>query len=93
MSGLGTFLASLAGPLAKRVMLALGFGVVSYAAMTAALNQALSAAKGAWAGLAGFPEAMSLIQMAGVTSAASIIAGALVARVALQSLKKLEMVK
>ena len=93
MSGLGTFLAGLAGPLVKRALAALGFGVVSYAAMTAALNQALSAAKNAWAGLAGFPEALALIQMAGVSTAASIIAGALVARVALQSLKKLELVK
>ena len=93
MTGLGTFLASIAAPIAKRVMIALGFGVVSYAAMTAALNAALSAAKSAWAGLAGFPEALQLIQMAGVNTAGSIIAGALVARVALQSLKKFELVK
>ena len=76
-----------------RQAMALGIGIVSYAAMTAALNAALSAAKNAWAGLSGFPEALALIQMAGVTSAASIIAGALIARVALQSLKKLELVK
>lgn len=93
MSGLGTFLAAIAGTLAKRVLTALGIGVASYAAMTAALNAALSAAKSAWAGLSGFPEALALIQMAGVTVAASIIAGALIARVALQSLKKLEIVK
>ena len=93
MIGLGTFLNAVAGTLAKRVLSALGIGIVSYAAMSAALNSALSAAKGAWAVLAGFPEALALIQMAGVTSAASIIAGALIARVALQSFKKLELVK
>lgn len=93
MSGLGTFLAAIAGSVVKRALAALGIGIVSYAAMTAALNSALAAAKAAWAGLAGFPEALALIQMAGVTTAASIIAGALVARVALQSLKKLEIVK
>lgn len=93
MSGLGTFLAAAAGPVVKRALVALGFGVVSYAAMTAALNAALSAAKAAWAGLAGFPEALALIQIAGVNTAASIIAGALVARVAMQSLKRLELVK
>jgi len=93
MTGLGTFLNAIAGTLAKRVLSALGIGIVSYAAMSAALNSALAAAKGAWAGLAGFPEALALIQMAGVTSAASIIAGALIARVALQSFKKLELVK
>ncbi|WP_367068618.1 DUF2523 family protein [Oryzisolibacter sp. LB2S] len=91
--GFGTFLASLAGPIVKRAMIALGFGVVSYAAMTAALNAALSAAKNAWAGLAGFPEALQLVQLAGINTAASIIAGALVARVAMQSLKKFEVVK
>ncbi|GAB1387751.1 hypothetical protein MASR1M59_28990 [Melaminivora sp.] len=91
--GFGTFLASLAGPIVKRAMVALGFGLVSYAAMTAALNAALGAAKAAWAGLAGFPEALQLIQMAGVNTAASIIAGALVARVAMQSLKRFELVK
>ena len=93
IAGLGTFLASIAGPVVKRALTALGFGVVSYAAMTAALNSALSAAKGAWAGLSGFPEALALTQMAGVPTYCSIVAGALVARVALQSLKKLELVK
>jgi len=56
MTGLGTFLNAIAGTLAKRVLSALGIGVVSYAAMSAALNSLLSAAKGAWAGLAGFPD-------------------------------------
>lgn len=93
MTGLGTFLAALAGPLVKRAMIALGFGVVSYAAMTAVLNSALSAAKAAWGGLSGFPEALALISMAGINTYCSIIAGALIARVALQSLKKLELVK
>ncbi len=93
MTGLGTFLAAIAGGLAKRVLTALGIGIVSYAAMTAALTAALAAAKNAWAGLVGFPEALALIQMAGVPTAASVIAGALMARVALQSLKKLELVK
>ena len=93
MNGFGSFLAAIAGSLAKRVLTAIGIGIVSYAAMSAALNAALVAAKNAWAGLAGFPEALALVQMAGVSTAASIIAGALVARVALQSLKKLELVK
>lgn len=93
MGGLAAFFLSLAGPIIKRALIALGFGVVSYAAMTAALNAALGAAKGAWAGLSGFPEALAIVQIAGVNTYMSIIAGALVARVALQSLKKLELVK
>ncbi|TCP18251.1 DUF2523 family protein [Simplicispira metamorpha] len=93
MTGFGTFLAAIAGSVVKRALAALGFGLVSYAAMTAALNAALTAAKQAWAGLSGFPEALAIVQIAGVNTYASIIAGALVARVALQSLKKLELVK
>jgi hypothetical protein len=89
MGGLGSFFAAISVPIAKRVMIGLGFGVVSYAAVTAALNQALGAAKAAMAGIGG--EAVSLIAMAGVNTAASIIAGALVARVAMDALKKLEL--
>lgn len=84
---------SLAAPVLKRILTTLGIGLVSYAAMSAALNNALNAAKGAWAGLSGFPEALALIQIAGVNTAASIIAGALITRLALQSLKKLDFVK
>lgn len=87
----GQFLAAIAGPVAKKALVALGFGVVSYAAVTVALTAALGAAKAAWGGLAG--EALALLQMAGVNTAASILAGALVARVALASIKKLELIK
>ncbi len=89
----GAFLVGIAGSVAKRVLSALGIGLVSYAAMSAALTAALNAAKNAWAGLSGFPEALALIQMAGVTTAASIISGALIARVSMQSFKKFEILK
>lgn len=42
MNGLGTFLAAIAGPVVKRALQALGFGVVSYAAMKTALDAALT---------------------------------------------------
>lgn len=87
--GFGSFLGVIAGPVVKRALASIGFGVVSYAAISMALNSALQAAKTAWAGLAG--ETLSLIQMAGVSTAASIIAGALVTRVALMTLKRLEL--
>lgn len=88
MAGFGTFLAAVAGPVVKRAMSALGIGVVSYAAVSTALNTMLSAAKTAWAGLGG--EALALIQIAGLNTAASIVAGALTASVALQVLKRFE---
>ncbi|HYP84398.1 DUF2523 family protein [Variovorax sp.] len=89
--GFGTFLMAVAGPLARKVLVSLGFGLVTYAAVSAALAAALDAAKAAWAGLAG--EALALIQIAGINTAASILAGALVARVALQMTKRIGLVK
>lgn len=89
--GFGSFLAALAGPIAKRVLVALGFGIISYSAVSAALSAALSAAKAAWSGLTG--DTLALIQMAGVNTAASILAGALIARVALGVTSKLGLMK
>jgi Protein of unknown function (DUF2523) len=91
MAGIGTWLVSLAGPLVRKALLSLGIGVVSYAAVSTALNAMLSAAKAAWSGLAG--DALALVQMAGVNTAASILAGALIARVSLQVVKRLELVR
>jgi hypothetical protein len=89
MSAFGTFLVAITGPVVKKAMVALGFGVMSYAAVGAALNAVLSSAKSAWSGLGG--DALQLIQLAGVNTAASILAGALVARVTLQVLKRFEL--
>jgi hypothetical protein len=91
MAGMGSFLVAITGPVVKRALASLGFGIISYAAVSAALTEALSAARQAWAGMAG--EALALLQIAGVNTAASILAGALVARVALQATKKLAMLK
>lgn len=89
MGGLGSFLVALAGPLVRKALISLGFGVVSYAAVATALNSAISAAKTAWGGLGG--DTLSLIQMAGVNTAISILCGALVARVGLQVVKRLQL--
>ena len=91
MAGLGTFLVGLAGPAARKVLTSLGLGVASYAAMTAALNSALSAAKGALSGFSG--DFLPIVQLSGVFVAMSIIAGAFVARVTLSAVKKLEILK
>lgn len=91
MAGLGSFLVAIAGPVAKKALTGLGIGVVSYAAMTTALNAALDAAKTAWSGFGG--DSLALVQISGMPTALSIITGALVARVALMQLKKLELLK
>lgn len=84
---IGTWLVSLATPAALGVLKALGFGFVTFAALTAALNAALDAARTAWGGLSG--DVLSLLGLAGAPMAVSIIAGALVTRVAILSAKKL----
>lgn len=91
MTGWGSFFAAIAGPVAKRVLAALGFGVISYAGISVALNSMLSQAKIAWSGIAG--ETLQLVELAGVNTAASIYAGALVARVGLVALSKLGLIR
>lgn len=89
--GLGSFLVTLAGPLARKALFSLGVGVASYAALTAAVNAALGAAKASLAGFTG--DALSILQLTGIFTAMSIIAGALIARVGLVALKKFEILK
>lgn len=90
MGTLASFLAGMAGPLARRVLVSLGFGIVSYAAIAALLNTMIQSAKAAWGGLGG--DVLSLIQLSGANTALSIICGAMVARVALQAVKKLQLI-
>lgn len=90
-NGLGSFLVLLAGPVVRKALISLGFGVVSYAAISTALNAVLDHARAAWGGLGG--DALALINMSGASTALSIVAGALVARVSIMSLKKLELLK
>jgi len=87
---IGTWLVSLAAPAARSLLKSLGFGFVTFAALTAALNTALSMAESAWGGLAG--GVLGLIGLAGGPEAMGIIAGALVTRVAILSAKRLALV-
>ena len=80
MSSIWAFLAAAVGPLAKRVVIALGFGVISYAALTALVGSVIAAAQSAWGGVAG--AALQLSSLGGIPEVLGIITGALVARVA-----------
>lgn len=82
MALFGAFLGAIAGPVAKRALLAIGVGVVSYAAVSTVVGQAIASARDAWGLLAG--DTLALMQLAGLNTAASILAGAVTARVALQ---------
>lgn len=85
----GAFLVGLSGPIAKKVLAALGIGVVSYVGVDAALTQMLSTAKGNMALID--PVIGGLLALAGVPDALGMIAGALIASVALIPLKKLDL--
>jgi len=82
-----TWLMGLAGSLAARVLLSLGFGIISYAAVATALSAALGAAKASIGGMV--PDVANLIGLAGFFTALSIIAGGAVASVSLLTLKRL----
>jgi len=86
---IGTWLVSLAGPAVFTVLKALGFGFVTFAALTTALGIALDSARSAWGGLTG--DLLGLIELAGASTAISIVAGALVTRVAILSARKLQL--
>jgi len=89
MSTIAAFLMSLVGPVAKRVLLSLGFGLVSYAAISTAVNSLLGSARSAWGGMSG--DVLALVELSGASTALSIIAGAIVAKVALMAVTKLQL--
>jgi hypothetical protein len=86
MSTLGALLTAAAGPLAKRVMTALGFGVVSFVGVDLAVSGLLSQAQAAWGGMSG--DVAAYVALSGANTGLSILAGAIVGRVALTSLKR-----
>jgi hypothetical protein len=76
---LATFLLSIAGPLALRVIAALGMGVVTYTGVDTALNGLIQQAQSSWQGLSA--DVLGLAAVAGIPGALGIIAGAMTARV------------
>jgi hypothetical protein len=90
MSTLGALLGAAAGPIAKRVLASLGIGVLSLAGMQISLLALLNQAKTTWA--SGSPEVIQYLAMAGIHTALSIIAGALVTRVAFVALKRFALI-
>lgn len=88
MGGLGTWLLSLVPALTSKVLRVLGFAVVTYAGVGLAVDQILASARGAWGQQVG--DVASLVSMAGANTALSIVAGALAARLTLETFKRLE---
>ena len=77
------------GPIARRVLIALGVGVVTYAGVDLAVGSLLSQAKAAWgSGLTG--SVAQLVAMAGINTALGIICGGIVGRVTMLTLKRMQ---
>lgn len=70
MASWGSFLAGAVGPLARRALVHLGIGVVSYTAVRAVVEQLGDAVRGSMGGLTG--AAYALCAMGGVIDAVSI---------------------
>lgn len=88
MAGLGAWLLALAGPLARQVMIALGLSVVTYVGVELAVGSLLTQARTNWSGSL-FADAAQIVAMSGANTALSIIAGAIVGRIAMIPLKRI----
>ena len=88
--GWGSFLAGVAGPIAKKVLTSVGVGVLTVAGVQAAITSGLNAAKTAMGGMTG--EALQIVAISGFFSAVSIIAGGLVAAGTFIAFKRLSVI-
>lgn len=68
-----SFLMMIAGPLARKVLVALGIGFLTFQGVDAAISGALGAAKSSFGGVTG--DVAQLIAISGINWAMGIIAG------------------
>ena len=87
MGSIATLLFSWAGPLARRVLIAIGIGTITYVGIDAALASVVSAIQSQLGGLPS--DIIQILAMGGLTSAMSIVLGGIAARVSMMSLSKL----
>lgn len=87
IAGWGSFFGTIAGPVAKKVMTALGLGTLTIVGLQTTLDMALSAAKTHLTGVQ--PVVIDLVAMAGLFDMVSILAGGLTGAVAVITLKRM----
>lgn len=87
MGNLGAFLLGLATPIARRVLLSLGLGVISYAGLTVVATQIVDAAKSNYEGMAG--TVLDLLNLIGTGQALGIVLGGIVARAAFAAISRI----
>lgn len=85
MDDIGSWLSTIAWPLVSRVMVAMGVGTVTYQGASSALSSALTAAKGAFMGLAA--PILQLITMGGFFDYMAITSGGIMSGLAWLTLK------
>lgn len=81
MNTLASFFMSMAGPLAMRVLIALGVGTITFTGVTAALQGLITQAQTNWSSVGA--AVLQLASLGGVPDGLGIIAGAMTTRVAI----------
>lgn len=87
MGNFGAFLLGLAGPVARRVLLSLGLGVISYAGLTVVAAQVQTAITEKYSLLTG--SVLDLLNLIGFGQAVGIVLGAIIARAAFAAISKI----
>ena len=87
MANLAVWLMSMVGPLAKKILVVLGIGTISYAAMTPLLNSLINHAKTSYGQIGG--ALAQFLALAGIPEVFGIISGALLARLSFMLLNRL----
>lgn len=87
MSGWGTFLAAVAGPIAKKVMKSLGLGVVSYAGLSVIGAQIRDMVVSNLNGMAG--DIAQIVWLSGFGVFAGIVLSAFMTKIAMGALERI----
>ncbi|UYB72938.1 DUF2523 domain-containing protein [Aeromonas veronii] len=85
---IAAWLLSIAGPIVTRVLIQLGVGVVSYAAVVAAVNTLISRARGNYDNLPS--DILQVFAIAGFNDAFGIVVAAIMARLSIQVSKRFQ---
>lgn len=87
MGSFGAFLVALAGPVARRVMIALGLGVISFAGLALVGDQVRDAVVANYGGLSG--SVLDLLNLLGAGQALGIVLGGIIARAAFAAVSRI----
>lgn len=88
MGNIGVWLLAIAWPVAKKVLVMLGIGFVSYAGISTLTSNVIAHAQSNWGAVSG--AMFQLSSLGGIPDVLGIICGALVARASLMAVDKLQ---